>query len=168
MFFNSKQLKIFKGVRERTWYQQDRLRRPFEKQWSNSLKNYFKQYALGIKEAYRTGSQIMLDMELRKQADTLRLIFRVQYTVIGKAFKDTALGRFYSKDFDDDFNKQLAEFIDENSGVWVTEIDETTRKRIAKVIDNSYNDGLSTEQTSVAIRNMVIGMGVYRYLKDLY
>ena len=25
MIFNKKQLKIFKGVRERTWYQQDRL-----------------------------------------------------------------------------------------------------------------------------------------------
>jgi len=162
MIFNSKQLKIFKGVKERIWYQQDRLRRPFERQWFNSLNNFFKQYAKGMKEAYRTGSQIMLDQELRKQADTLRLIFRVQYTIIGNAFKDYALGRFFSKDFDDDFNKQLSEFIDENSGVWVTEIDATSRKRIAKVIDNSYNDGLSTEETSVAIRNMIIGMGIYR------
>ena len=94
MIFNKKQLKIFKGVRERTWYQQDRLRRPFERQWFNSLNNFFKQYARGVKNAYSSGSQILLDQELRKQADTLRLIFRVQYTVIGNAFKDTALGRF--------------------------------------------------------------------------
>jgi len=107
MFYNSKQLKIFKGVKERTWYQQDRLRRTFEKQWSNSLKNYFKQYATGIKEAYRNGSQIMLDMELRKQADTLRLIFKVQYTIIGNAFRDYALGTLFLKAFDDDFDKAL-------------------------------------------------------------
>jgi len=162
MFYNSKQLKIFKGVKERTWYQQDRLRRPFEKQWSNSLKNYFKQYALGIKEAYRNGSQIMLDMELRKQADTLRLIFKVQYTIIGNAFRDYALGTLFLKAFDDDFDKALSEFIDENTATWVTEIDETTRKRMAKVISNSYNDGLSTEETSVALRNMILGMGAYR------
>ena len=88
---------------------------------------------------------------------TTASIFKVQYTVIGNAFKEYALGRFYSKDFDADFDKQLSEFIDENSAVWVTEIDETSRKRIAKVIDNSYNDGLSTEETGTAIRNMIIG-----------
>ena len=33
---------------------------------------------------------------------------------------------------------------------------------MAKVIDNSYNDGLSVEATGVALRNTVIGMGVYR------
>ena len=44
----------------------------------------------------------------------------------------------------------------------VTEIDDTTRKRLAKVIDRSYNDGLSTEATGTALRNTLIGMGVYR------
>ena len=163
MFFNSKQLKIFKGVKERVWHQQNNLRKPFEKQWRNALKNWFNQLASGVKEAYRMRSQIMLDFEMRKQAETLKLIFRVQYTMIGNAFKDYALGRlFLSKAFDQDFDKALAEFIDENTAVWVTEIDETTRKRMAKVISNSYNDGLSTEETGTALRNMILGMGAYR------
>jgi len=163
MHLNSKQLKLFKGIKERIWFQQNRLRTPYEKQWRNSLKNFFNVMAKGVGRAYgQYGSQIMLDLELRKQGDFLKSIFKVQYTVIGNAFKEYALGRFYSKDFDADFDKQLSEFIDENSAVWVTEIDETTRKRIAKVIDNSYNDGLSTEETGTAIRNMIIGMGVYR------
>ena len=163
MFFNSKQLKLFKGVKERVWHQQNNLRTPFEKQWRNALKNWFNQLASGVKEAYRMRSQIMLDFEMRKQAETLKLIFRVQYTMIGNAFKDYALGRlFLSKAFDQDFDKALAEFIDENTAVWVTEIDETTRKRMAKVISNSYNSGLSTEETGTALRNMILGMGVYR------
>ena len=163
MFFNSKQLKLFKGVKERVWHQQNNLRTPFEKQWRNALKNWFNQLASGVKEAYRMRSQIMLDFEMRKQAETLKLIFRVQYTIIGNAFKDYALGRlFLSKAFDQDFDKALAEFIDENTAVWVTEIDETTRKRMAKVISNSYNSGLSTEETGTALRNMILGMGVYR------
>ncbi len=139
MFFNSKQLRIFKGVKERVWHQQNNLRKPFEKQWRNALKNFFNGLASGVKEAYRMRSQIMLDFEMRKQAETLKLIFRVQYTIIGNAFKDYALGRlFLSKAFDEDFDKALAEFIDENSAVWVTEIDETRRKLAS--IDHVLND----------------------------
>lgn len=162
MFFNRKQLKLFKGVRERTWYQQERLRTPYRRQYYKVLNRYFKDFANKIEIAYQTRSQIMLDMELRKQADKLKLILTTLYRSVAYAFKDYALGRFFSKDFDDDFEKQLSEFIDYNTGVWVADIDETTRKRLAKVIDNSYNDGLSVEQTGVALRNTVIGMGVYR------
>ena len=162
MFFNRKQLKLFKGVRERTWYQQERLRTPFRRQYYKVLNKYFKEFANKIEIAYQTRSQIMLDMELRKQADKLKLILTTLYRSVAYAFKDYALGRFFSKDFDDDFENQLAEFIALNTGVWVADIDETTRKRLAKVIDNSYNDGLSVEQTGVALRNTVIGMGVYR------
>ena len=162
MFFNRKQLKLFKGVRERTWYQQERLRTPFRRQYYKVLNKYFKEFANKIEIAYQTRSQIMLDMELRKQADKLKLILTTLYRSVAYAFKDYALGRFFSKDFDDDFEKQLSEFIDYNTGVWVADIDETTRKRLAKVIDNSYNEGLSVEATGVALRNTVIGMGVYR------
>jgi len=162
MFFNRKQLKLFKGVRERTWYQQERLRTPYRRQYYKVLNRYFKEFANKIEIAYQTRSQIMLDMELRKQADKLKLILTTLYRSVAYAFKDYALGRFFSKDFDDDFENQLAEFIALNTGVWVADIDETTRKRLAKVIDNSYNEGLSVEATGVALRNTVIGMGVYR------
>jgi len=162
MFFNSKQLKLFKGVRERIWYQQERLRTPFRRQYYKVLNRYFKEFANKVEIAYQTRSQIMLDVELRKQKDKLKLILNTLYRSVAYAFKDYALGRFFSKDFDDDFEKELAEFIDLNTATWVSEIDETTRKRLAKVIDNSYNDGLSVEATGVALRNTVIGMGVYR------
>jgi hypothetical protein len=162
MFFNRKQLKLFKGVRERVWYQQERLRTPYRRQYYKVLNIYFKEFANKIEIAYQTRSQIMLDMELRKQADKLKLILTTLYRSVAYAFKDYALGRFFSKDFDDDFENQLAEFIALNTGIWVADIDETTRKRLAKVIDNSYNDGLSVEATGVALRNTVIGMGVYR------
>jgi len=162
MFFNRKQLKLFKGVRERIWYQQERLRTPFRRQYYKVLNKYFKEFANKIEIAYQTRSQIMLDMELRKQADKLKLILTTLYRSVAYAFKDYALGRFFSKDFDDDFENQLSEFIALNTGIWVADIDETTRKRLAKVIDNSYNEGLSVEATGVALRNTVIGMGVYR------
>ena len=162
MFFNRKQLKLFKGVRERVWYQQERLRTPYRRQYYKVLNIYFKEFANKIEIAYQTRSQIMLDMELRKQADKLKLILTTLYRSVAYAFKDYALGRFFSKDFDDDFENQLAEFIALNTGIWVADIDETTRKRLAKVIDNSYANGLSVEATGVALRNTVIGMGVYR------
>ena len=147
MFFNRKQLKLFKGVRERVWYQQERLRTPYRRQYYKVLNIYFKEFANKIDKAYQTRSQIMLDMELRKQADKLKLILTTLYRSVAYAFKDYALGRFFSKDFDDDFENQLAEFIALNTCIWVAYIDETTRKRLAKVIDNSYNDGLSVEAT---------------------
>ena len=162
MFFNSKQLKLFKGVRERIWYQQERLRTPFRRQYYKVLNRYFKEFANKVEIAYQTRSQIMLDTELRKQKDKLKFILNNLYRVVAFSFKDYALGRFFSKDFDSDFEKELSEFIDFNTSVWAGEIDETTRKRLAKVIDNSYNDGLSVEATGVALRNTLIGMGVYR------
>ena len=162
MFYNSKQLKIFKGVKERTWYQQERLRTPYRRQFYKVLNRYFNVFAIEIEKSYQTRSQILLDMELRRQTDKLKQILTYLYRLVGYAFKDYALGRFFAKDFDDDFEKQLSEFVDVNTATWVTEIDDTTRKRLAKVIDNSYNDGLSTEATGVALRNAVIGMGVYR------
>ena len=162
MFFNSKQLKLFKGVRERTWYQQERLRTPYRRQYYKVLNRYFKKFANKIEIAYQTRSQIMLDTELRKQKDKLKFILNTLYRTVAFSFKDYALGRFFSKDFDDDFENQLREFIALNTGIWVAEIDETTRKRLAKVIDNAYANGLSTEATGVAFRNTVIGMGVYR------
>jgi hypothetical protein len=162
MFFNRKQLKLFKGVRERTWYQQERLRTPYRRQYYKVLNRYFKEFANKVEIAYQTRSQIMLDVELRKQKDKLKIILNTLYRTVAFSFKDYALGRFFSKDFDDDFEKQLAEFIALNTGVWVGEIDETTRKRLAKIIDNSYANGLSVDETGVALRNTVIGMGVYR------
>ena len=84
-------------------------------------------------------------LELRKQKDKLKLILNTLYRSVAYAFKDYALGRFFSKDFDDDFENRLAEFVAFNTGVWVSEIDETTRKRLAKVIDNSYANGLSVD-----------------------
>jgi uncharacterized protein with gpF-like domain len=162
MIFSKKQLRIFKDAKQRTWYAQNRLREPYIKQFRNVLKNHFVRMSNTIKNAYSNRSLIELDTDLRKHSDQLRKIFRVQYTVIGNAFKDTALGRFFSKDFDADFDRKLDEFIDTETAIWVTEIDQTTRNRIAKVIDNSYNDGLSTDATGTALRNAIIGMGVYR------
>ena len=162
MIFNKRQLMTFKQVRERTWYAQNRLREPYIKNWRNILKIFFNKFADKVKIAYSNRSQIELDIELRKQTDQLRRIFRVQYNMIATAFRDNALGRFFVKNFDQDFNRRLEEFIDTETGIWVTEIDDTTRKRLAKVIDRSYNDGLSTEATGTALRNTLIGMGVYR------
>ena len=104
MFFNSKQLKLFKGVRERTWYQQERLRTPFRRQYYKVLNRYFKEFANKVEIAYQTRSQIMLDVELRKQKEKLKLILNTLYRTVAFSFKDYALGRFFSKDFDDDFD----------------------------------------------------------------
>ena len=162
MIYNQRQLKIFKDVKKRTWLAQNRLREPYIKQFQNVLKNFFNTFGKKVKIAYSNRSLIELDVELRKQSDQLKRIFRVQYITVASVFRDYALGRFFVKDFDDDFNAKLEEFIDLNTATWVTEIDDTTRKRIAKIIDKSYNDGLSTEATGTALRNSLIGMGIYR------
>ena len=162
MIFSKKQLKLFKGVKERVWYQQERLRTPYRRQYFKVLNIFFKNFAKGIEISYQTRSQIMLDMELNKQKDNFKTILNRLYNNVAYAFKDYALGRFFSKDFDQDFEIQLSAWIAVNSSVWVTEIDQTTRKRLAKVIDKSYSNGLSVEETGVALRNTVLAMGVYR------
>ena len=42
MIFNARQLKIFKNVKRREWFRQNRLREPYIKQFTGRLKNYFK------------------------------------------------------------------------------------------------------------------------------
>ena len=81
MIYNQRQLKIFKDVRKRTWLAQNRLREPYRKQFQNVLRNFFNTFAKKIKTAYSDRSLIQLDIELRKQSDQLKRIFRVQ--VIG-------------------------------------------------------------------------------------
>ena len=156
MIYNQRQLKIFKDVKKRTWLAQNRLREPYIKQFQNVLKNFFNTFGKKVKIAYSNRSLIELDIELRKQSDQLKRIFKVQYITVASVFRDYALGRFFVKDFDDDFNAKLEEFIDLNTATWVTEIDDTTRKRIAKIIDKSYNDGLSTEATGTVAESMKI------------
>ena len=43
----------------------------------------------------------MLDVELRKQKEKLKLILNTLYRTVAFSFKDYALGRFFVKDFDD-------------------------------------------------------------------
>ena len=96
MIYNARQLKIFKDVKKRTWYAQNRLRESYRKQFRNVLKNFFNTLASGVKISYGNRSLIELDIEIRKQQEQLKRIFRVQYMIIATAFRDNALGRFFS------------------------------------------------------------------------
>ena len=106
MIVSERQVKLFgiKKVAEREWHRQNRLREPYIKNWRNILKIFFNKFADKVKIAYSNRSQIELDIELRKQTDQLKRIFRVQYNMIASAFRDHALGRFFVKDFDEEFN----------------------------------------------------------------
>ena len=66
------------------------------------------------------------------------------------------------KDFDSDFDRKLNLYIEENIGTLVTDINETTRKRIVDAINTGYNNGLSDAETGTLLRNTIIGFGVAR------
>ena len=53
-------------------------------------------------------------------------------------------------------------YIEENIGTLVTDINETTRKRIVNTINTGFNDGLSDAETGNLLRNTIIGFGVAR------
>ena len=165
MFFSKRQIQFFgaKQVAEREWHRQNRLREPFIRQYEARLKTYYNKMASEVFEAYNTGSSTILNLKINDFRKELQDIFRIQYTVIANAFKNYALDRMQNvKDFDSDFDRKLNLYIEENIGTLVTDINETTRKRIVDAINTGYNSGLSDAETGTLLRNTIIGFGVAR------
>ena len=165
MFLSQKQVNLFgvKNVAEREWHRQNRLREPFIKQWELRLKSYYRNLSKEIFDTWQTGSFFLISLDMNKNKTILQNIARVQYTIIANAFKNYALDRMQNvKDFDSEFDRKLNQYIEDNVGTLITDINETTRLRIQNVINNSFNEGLSTEQTGNALRNTILGFGAYR------
>lgn len=163
MIFNKRQLKIFKNVKEREWHRQNRLREPFIKQFQARLKSYYNGMAKDVINAYETRSNLQINLVLNDRRTILQNLFRIQYTVIANAFKNYASDRMQNiKDFDSDFDRKLNLYIEENVGTLVTDINETTRRRIANIINDSYNSGVSEVETGNLLRNTILGFGVAR------
>ena len=163
MIFNKRQLKIFKNVKEREWHRQNRLREPFIKQFQARLKSYYNGMAKDVINAYETRSNLQINLVLNERRTILQNLFRIQYIVIANAFKNYASDRMQNvKDFDSDFDRKLNLYIEENVGTLVTDINETTRRRIASIINDSYNSGVSEVETGNLLRNTILGFGVAR------
>ena len=163
MIFNKRQLKIFKNVKEREWHRQNRLREPFIKQFQARLKTYYNAMARDVINAFETRSNLQINLVLNERRTILQNLFRIQYTVIANAFKNYASDRMQNvKDFDSDFDRKLNLYIEENVGTLVTDINETTRRRIASIINDSYNSGVSEVETGNLLRNTILGFGVAR------
>ena len=165
MIVSERQVKLFgiKKVAEREWYRQNRLREPFIKNFNSVMTNYYRNLANEINETWKTGSYFLISLDMNRNQKTLQNLFRVQYTVIANAFKNYALDRMQNvKDFDSDFDRKLNLYIEENIGTLVTDINETTRKRIVDAINSGYNSGLSDAETGNLLRNTIIGFGVAR------
>jgi len=163
MIYNIKQRDIFRNLPYWEWTRQNRLRNPLIRQFRARLKKYFFDLGDQLYEDYKYTSTLLMDITVNNYWKMLQNIFRVQYYIIAHAFKNYALDRVQNvKDFDSEFDRKLALYIEENVATWVGEINETTRKRITAVINDSYASGLSVDETGTALRNAIIGMGVMR------
>lgn len=163
MIYRESQLRIFKNVQRREWLRQNRLREPFIRQWRQRLKGYFINLGNSLKEDYAYGSNVLVDLRINESAKVLRNIMRVQYIMVANAFKNYFLDRTQNvKDFDTEFETRLDTYIENNVGTLVTNINENTRNKIQSVIGDSFDTGQSIPQTGNALRNTLIGMGVYR------
>jgi len=161
---SQKQIQRFGSkVKIQEWERQNRLRIPFEKNLQRTLKNYFNDIAKKTVIAYETGSDVAFLNNLDNSFTRLSNIFRVQYNVIAREFKNIALNRTQNvKDFDTEFEIALAQYINGNVATLVTEINETTREAIQNDILFSVNNNLSLPETSNKLRNTLIGMGLWR------
>ena len=161
---NARQIKQFgDNVKRLEWERQNRLRIPFEKNLERLLKNYFNNLAQSSVVAFETGEDVYFQNNLDNSFTKLQNIFRIQYNVIARAFKNNALNRTQNvKDFDTEFEIALAQYINGNVATLVTEINETTREAIQNDILFSVNNNLSLPETSNKLRNTLIGMGLWR------
>ena len=161
---SQKQVKRFGSqVKRMEWERQNRLRIPFEKNLERVLKNYFNDIAEKTVIAFETGSDVSFLNSLDNSYTRLSNIFRIQYNVIAREFKNIALNRTQNvKDFDTEFEIALSQFINGNVATLVTEINDTTREAIQNDILFSVNNNLSLPETSNKLRNTLIGMGLWR------
>ena len=135
MIYRDSQLRIFKNVQKREWLKQNRLREPFIRQWRQRLKKYFNDLGNDLKEDFAYGSNTLVDLRINNSANILRNIMRVQYVIVANAFKNYFLDRTQNvKDFDTEFETRLDTYVETNVGELVTNINETTRNRIKKLI----------------------------------
>lgn len=163
MIYNKRQLKIFKDVKRREWHRQNRLREPFIRQFTSRLKNYFNNLGNGLREDFQYGSTVMVQIRQNNAFNSLKDIFRVQYRVVADAFKNYSLDRMQNtKDFETEFQTELDTYIENNVGTLVTGINDSTRNKIQNVINDGFSSGQSVQNTGNALRNSIIGMGVYR------
>jgi uncharacterized protein with gpF-like domain len=163
MIFNERQLKIFKDVKKREWVRQNRLREPFIKQFTSRLKNYFNKLGNDLREDFQYGSTTMIQIRQNNAYNSLKDIFRIQYRVVANAFKNYSLDRMQNtKDFETEFETELETYIANNVGTLVSGINDNTRNKIQNVINDGFSSGQSIDKTGRALRNTIIGMGVYR------
>jgi len=161
---NARQIKQFgDNVKRLEWERQNRLRIPFEKNLERLLKNYFNNLAQSSVVAFETGEDVYFQNNLDNSFTKLQNIFRIQYNVIARAFKNNALNRTQNvKDFDTEFEIALAQYINGNVATLVTEINETTRQAIKNDILFATQNNLDLPATSNRIRNTLIGFGLWR------
>ena len=82
------------------------LRIPFEKN-SKNIKNYFNDLAQKTVIAYETGSDVAFLNSLDNSFTRLSNIFRIQYNVIAREFKNITNRTQNVKDFDTEFEIAL-------------------------------------------------------------
>ena len=161
---NVKQIKQFGSqVKRLEWERQNRLRIPFERNLTSLLKNYFNKLGESSVIAFEKGNDVYFQNNLDDSFKKLQNIFRIQYNVIARAFKNNALNRTQNvKDFDTEFEIALAQYINGNVATLVTEINETTRQAIQNDILFATQNNLDLPNTSNRIRNTLIGFGLWR------
>ena len=161
---NVKQIKQFGSqVKRLEWERQNRLRIPFERNLTSLLKNYFNKLVESSVIAFEKCNDVYFQNNLDDSFKKLQNIFRIQYNVIARAFKNNALNRTQNvKDFDTEFEIALAQYINGNVATLVTEINETTRQAIQKDILFATQNNLDLPNTSNRIRNTLIGFGLWR------
>ena len=161
---SKKQIERFGSqIKRLEWERQNRLRIPFERNLQRVLKNYFNDIANKTVIAFETGSDVVFLNNLDNSFSRLSNIFRVQYNVIAREFKNIALNRTQNvKDFDTEFEIALAQYINGNVATLVTEINETTRQAIQNDILFATQNNLDLPNTSNRIRNTLIGFGLWR------
>ena len=133
--------------------EQTRLRISFERSITRNLINYFSKIGKDSKEIFESNGTVGVNTYLTKTRTSLEETLRPFYFQIIKTFSEQS-DKYLAKKLEDDYYNRILElFITRIGARHITNIDETTRKQMKKVILESQKEGLSVLETAIAIEN---------------
>jgi len=142
----------FLNVRKE-YKEQNRLRINFEKSLIRNLINMFDTIGRNTSKNYENAGKLGSDIYLAKTRPLVERTLEPFYFSVIKEFSDR-FEKYYSKKLEDERVKELLnKFIFSQGSQRITQIDETTRKNIQKIIKTSTMDGLGQAETARIIED---------------
>ena len=132
---------------------QDRIRLGFERSLSRKMINYFSSLSIGASKALEQTGTMGFDIYMAETRPKVAKILETHWYDVIKTFSDRSEAYILRKELYNGFYQELLEKFTMRVGAnHISDIDDTSRKQLRRVLLNGQKDGLPLPQISKNIR----------------